>query len=131
MQNIFQIQSKRKFSLQEAQQLLPVVYRVTDESNKELRSLMNKLKALGSSINPKTLELEKQVNQVVEKWNNKMVRLGGKPKGVWLADFDNGQGFYCWKFPETDILHTHGYDEGFTGRRSIGEAKNESSISPN
>jgi hypothetical protein len=71
------------------------------------------------------------VNLLVEKWNNKMIRLGGRPKGVWLADFDNGQGYFCWKFPETDILHTHGYNEGFTGRRVIGDQDHASSTSPN
>jgi hypothetical protein len=33
-----------------------------------------------------------------------------------MADFDNGEGFYCWKYPEIKINHWHGYQDGFSGR---------------
>jgi hypothetical protein len=35
------------------------------------------------------------------------------------VDFDNGDGYYCWSYPESAITHYHGYDEGFSGRMSI------------
>ena len=35
------------------------------------------------------------------------------------VDFDNGDGYYCWKCPEVTILHYHCYDEGFAGRMTI------------
>ena len=42
-----------------------------------------------------------------------MEALGAEVKGVWLVDFDNGSGYYCWRWPETAIDHFHGYEEGF------------------
>ena len=50
-----------------------------------------------------------------------MTALGGQPKGLWLVDFDSGDGFsFCWKYGEEEIAHVHAYDAGFAGRRYIG-----------
>jgi hypothetical protein len=41
-------------------------------------------------------------------------------KGLWLADFDSGDGYYyCWQLGEEDIEHFHRYEVGFAGRRPI------------
>ena len=45
--------------------------------------------------------------------------LGAEPKGLWLVDFDNGVGYYCWCYPEPGITHYHGYSDGFAGRVTI------------
>ena len=36
-----------------------------------------------------------------------------------VVDFDNGEGYYCWRYPEETIGHYHGYDDGFAGRMKI------------
>ena len=46
-------------------------------------------------------------------------RSDSQAKGLWLVDFDNGEGYYCWSYPEPAITHYHGYDDGFAGRISI------------
>jgi serine/threonine protein kinase len=43
----------------------------------------------------------------------------GTDRRLWLVDFDNGQGYYCWSYPEATISHYHAYDDGFAGRMSI------------
>ena len=43
-------------------------------------------------------------------------RLGIEVKGLWLIDFDNGSGYYCWQYPEESLQYFHGYDDGFSGR---------------
>ncbi|MCB0349012.1 MAG: DUF2203 family protein, partial [Bdellovibrionales bacterium] len=30
-----------------------------------------------------------------------------------------GSSYFCWKYPEEDILFSHGYLEGFTSRVAI------------
>lgn len=106
----------RTFSLDEAQDLLPLIYRMTEDAAKRTKYLMACIEALPDKKSARALELQEQINEVIDRWQSKIERLGAKPKGLWLADFDNGTGYYCWKYPETQILFKHGYQDGFTGR---------------
>lgn len=114
-------QKTRIFTLSEAQNLLPLIYRVTEEASKKVKYLVACVEALPDKKCPRALEIQDQINQFISQWQNKMERLGGRPKGLWMSDFDNGQGYYCWKFPETEISYFHGYQDGFTGRKMIPE----------
>lgn len=119
MENIIALNIRKTFTLSEARTLLPLIYRVTDESAREVKVLVNQLKALGDKPSLRAQQIEGEINVIVEKWNQKIQKLGANPKGLWLADFDHGQGFYCWKYPETDICFGHGYNEGYTGRTPL------------
>lgn len=117
MSNVIEINRKKVFSLVEANSLLPIVYRLSEESEREVRSYTNRLKAyLDDKSHPVAVELEEQINLVISRWQTKMEKLGAEPKGLWMADFDNGDGYYCWKYPENRISHFHGYQDGFSGR---------------
>ena len=133
MFEIINRQQVRQFSLEQAQELLPLVYRLTDESSRDVKYLMCCIEALPDKKSERALEFQNQINSIIEKWQNKLERLGAKPKGLWLADFDYGTGYYCWKFPEIKILHKHGYQDGFTGRILISsnEESNENCPSTN
>jgi hypothetical protein len=48
-----------------------------------------------------------------------MEALGLEIKGLWLVDFDNGSGYYCWRWPEPALEYFHGYEAGFAGRARI------------
>lgn len=116
MVEIINYNTVRSFTLEEAQNLLPLVYRLTEEAAKKTKYLMSCINALPDKKSVRALEIQNQINELIDKWQNKIERLGAKPKGLWLADFDNGNGYYCWKFPEVKILYKHGYQDGFTGR---------------
>jgi hypothetical protein len=59
------------------------------------------------------------LRDVVNGWAEEVQSLGLEAKGLWLVDFDNGQGYYCWCYPEETVRHYHGYEEGFRGRMPI------------
>jgi len=129
---IFKINQNRQFTLQQANDLLPLVYRITEEASKEVKYLMACIDALPEKNSETSHNLQNRINSLIEKWQNKLERLGMRPKGLWLADFDNGEGYFCWKFPETEIQFQHGYQDGFTGRTSILKRDDhESSLSTN
>lgn len=117
--NIISLNEAKQFTLDEAQRLLPLVYRLTEEAHYKVKKLMNQVEALKGHSSLKVIELEDSINVEVERWQNKVKRLGLLPKGVWLADFDSGTGYYCWKFPETEIKYFHKYKDGFSGRIEI------------
>lgn len=123
---VISFSQKRTFTLDEAQNILPVIYRITEVAQKEVKSLVNRIEALKGGNSPIVQVLEKTVNEAIDKWQQKVTKLGVTPKGLWLADFDNGSGYYCWKFPENRIGYWHGYNDGFSGRKQLGPAKYES-----
>ncbi len=64
-------------------------------------------------------ELRARVEREVSRWVREMEALGADVKGMWLVDFDNGSGYYCWKHPEPELCHFHTYEDGFSGRSRI------------
>lgn len=119
MSEVVEINRQRGFSLEEAEALLPLIFRLTEEADREMKRLVQCLENLPDKKSDRALEVEGQVDGLIECWQRKMSRLGIQPKGLWLADFDNGYGYWCWKYPETAIRHYHGYQDGFSGRRQI------------
>ena len=63
--------------------------------------------------------LEQELSRAVSTWVRAMEALGVEVKGRWLIDFDNGRGYYCWRWPEEGLEYFHGYDEGFAARVRI------------
>ena len=94
---------KKIFSYEEAAALLPEVQRLTDIAVEEVEAL--------ASDAPRDAG-----QQVVAKWAEAVMGMGIEVKGLWLIDFDNGSGYYCWQHPEPSLQHFHGYDEGFGAR---------------
>lgn len=119
MNNVFLFNRKRIFNIEEAEQLLPIIFRLTEEAAKQVRYQMNRLKAMNNPDSAVANQIEDEINFIVQNWQTKIEKLGAKPKGMWLADFDNGEGYFCWKFPETKINHWHGYQDGFSARIMI------------
>ena len=68
---------------------------------------------------PEHATLSDALRQVVNGWADDVQSLGLEAKGLWLVDFDNGEGYYCWSYPEETVAHYHGYDDGFAGRTRI------------
>jgi hypothetical protein len=116
---LFTINRRGIFSLEEARQTLPVVRRITLEYSAKVELLIARLETLKLDQTDTICALEKQVNELIQVWNDKIRKLGAHPKGLWVVDFDNGEGYYCWKFPELNIMYWHSYDDGFSGRKPI------------
>jgi len=102
---------KRIFTYAEAKALLPRVQQLTQEAHDRVERLL-----ASANRNEHTRE---QAQSIVNAWATEMGCLGLDIKGLWLVDFDNGSGCYCWKHPETTLDYYHTYEDGFPGRVRI------------
>ncbi len=118
MGEVVKILQPRKFSLEEAEGMLPLIQKITKESLDQFLILEEKLK-FSQSDPEKWNAVEQEINQLLNHWSEKILKLGCLPKGIWLVDFDNGEGFYCWRYGDDKIQFFHGYHEGFSGRVAI------------
>jgi hypothetical protein len=106
------------FTLEEARKLLPQVKNITQRYYDLVEEQRDTLS------NPDDAEevarVERRMNALLQEWASAINALGVDVKGLWLADFDSGDGYYfCWKLGEADIEYFHRYETGFAGRRPI------------
>lgn len=106
------------FTLEEARELLPHVKEVTQRYYDTVEDLRDSVQDPDDTVALK--RLENRMNRELQGWVNELNELGVEVKGLWLADFDSGDGYYyCWKLGEDDIEYFHRYETGFAGRRPI------------
>jgi hypothetical protein len=103
--------AKKVFTYDEAARMLPEVRRLTDSAHTQVETISASAKSPGAA--------QEQVESVVSRWANDIMSLGIDVKGLWLVDFDNGSGYYCWQYPEEGLQYYHTYEEGFRGRTRI------------
>ena len=99
------------FSYEEAVALMPQVRRLTEEAYRRVEAL--------EARRPRPGAAREEADQIVRGWAEALVRLGLEIKGLWLVDFDNGGGYYCWRYPEPALQYFHSYEDGFGGRIRI------------
>jgi len=106
---------RRTFTYEEAAALVPEVRRLTEEAHRRVSEIEE---AAGAGQLPEE-EARRRAGDVVTDWARDLVSRGIEVKGLWLIDFDNGSGYYCWKYPEASLQYYHTYEDGFGGRVRI------------
>ena len=91
---------------------------VTADAVHAVEQLHSRLQQLPDG-DPRRDALATALERTLREWSDAIAALGLEAKGLWLVDFDNGQGYYCWCYPEETVSHFHDYDGGFRGRMKI------------
>ena len=105
---------KKVFSYDEAVALLPEVRRLTDAAYRQVADL-----GASTSGGVGTAEVQGRIEEIIGVWAQTLMEKGIEVKGLWLVDFDNGSGYYCWRYPEEGLQFYHSYEDGFGGRMRI------------
>lgn len=108
----------RRWTLDAAREMFPEVRSRTEAAAREVEALAGEREAEPEG-SVRRRELEQRIQRRVSRWLREMEALGVEVKGLWLVDFDNGSGYYCWKWPEEGLDHFHSYEAGFAGRVRI------------
>ncbi len=100
-----------RFSLREATELIPALQRMTARAAAGVDRLLYEaeeevaLGAIGSE------PLAPAIDAAWRRWGEAVRLLGGRPVGLWRVEFDNGEGFYCWRWPEPRLVHYRPYGD--------------------
>jgi hypothetical protein len=105
------IVENRIFSYEEATALLPEIRRMTEDAFRRVEAV--------TESGPNNETTESKLSEIVSRWAQAVLEKGVQVKGLWLIDFDNGSGYYCWRYPEDGLHYYHSYEEGFQGRMRI------------
>jgi hypothetical protein len=106
---------KKIFTYAEAQALLPEVSDITNEA----AATVAQVKAAMLEQGAPEEKIREQIDRIVGAWARALGTRGLEVKGLWLVDFDNGSGYYCWRHGEKSLQFFHSYEDGFTGRVRI------------
>lgn len=117
--DIIQI-NRKAFDLKNLNQIVPLIYNITKDCERRYRVF-----ELQMHYNPhRSAQFEGYIHELYHEWSEKILRLGGIPRGFWYADFKKEDYYFCWAFPEKEILRYHyGEKSCFHSekRRSISE----------
>ncbi|HET7294234.1 MAG TPA: DUF2203 family protein [Vicinamibacteria bacterium] len=105
------MEKSKVFTYEEARALLPEVRRRTELARHAVEASQARLGEGAPPANP--------AEAAIEEWARALLALGVEVKGLWLVDFDNGSGYYCWQYPEPGLEYFHSYEDGFRGRVRI------------
>jgi hypothetical protein len=122
-QNVFELNPRKVYSIVEVDRILPIVKRITQEYVEKVQVLMARFESAKGRHDHKLPQIEREINEAVQGWQSKLEKLGLKTKGLWIADFDSGDGYFCWKYPEEKVNFWHQYHDGFGGRVKIDREK--------
>jgi hypothetical protein len=112
----------RVFNLEEARAILPEVQSMTRPVFELASSLAEEMQAAEDlQDDDRAEQLQERLEALMESWAEAVRSLGPEVKGPWLVDFDSGDGYWCWAFPEDSLDHWHSYEGGFSNRMPVAE----------
>jgi hypothetical protein len=114
----------RRFTLAEANALLPEIIRITEATLEELQRLHARQKREEADDPQKAQErFNTHTMEILERWSRQIASMGVYPKGFFTCDFKtyNPDTLFCWTYGEERITHTHKVYENFKQRRPIRE----------
>lgn len=111
-------EDRKIFTYEEALVTFPHVRRLTELAVQQIEAMINRLQS-SEELEDRKAELDESVQEIVQAWAAEVMALGCEIKGMWLVDWDSGDGYYCWRYPEEALGYYHSYEEGFAGRVPI------------
>jgi len=106
------------FDLAEARDLFSLVQSITATHQAELAPLQVRLNKMLSN-DPRRNSIEREYQNVVSQWRTKMQHIGVHVSGLWLVEFNLGDGFLCWRYPELSLRYFRTNDQSFSQRMKI------------
>ncbi|MCB0348226.1 MAG: DUF2203 family protein, partial [Bdellovibrionales bacterium] len=94
---LIELRPNKLFTLNEVRELLPVIVKITKTYKLATELKMQYLEQIAFTGGDRTRALESEIDSLIEEWKQKIVKLGGKPAGLWTVDFDSGSSYFCWK----------------------------------
>lgn len=103
------------FNLAEARELWLLVLAVTKVQERQLAPVQDRLNKMLAN-DPRRNVFERQYEAIVEQWRNKVELLGARVSGLWMVEFDVGEGSLSWRHPELSLSHFRANGAAFSER---------------
>lgn len=105
--NIYHLNKEKNFTEDEAYELVNLLIAVTVKSKKVINGLNSKLEhyKLQTEIAD---EIQLELNTQIQKWSEKVRRLGGTPLALYKVKIPSTNGSFIWEHPKVTLeLESH------------------------
>ena len=109
MGEVIPIHSRRTFTQEEALDLLPIVRRITEKVASDVAGLQEQIRFVPHS-EPLYQRIYSQIELSFRRWAIKISKLGCEPRGIWLVDFDAGNGWFTWRLGDAGLAFFHSHE---------------------
>ncbi len=99
---IFPLDTEKKFTEDEAIDLVNLFLAVTQKAKNTVQGLNSQLEYHKAQPHEANL-IQQRLNTEIQKWSDKMRRLGGTPLALYKVKIPAAKGFFIWEFPSADI----------------------------
>lgn len=88
--------------------MLPIVRRITERAACQAMDIEERLRFIPRE-EPLHRRLRIRLETTYKLWAAKVERLGCEPRGIWLIDFDAGDGWFSWRYGDDGLnfFHSH------------------------
>lgn len=112
MTNIIPIHSHRIFDQENAESILPIVKRITEQAARSSHEIETQLNFVPKD-EPSYKRLTNELDFIIKRWAVKVKQLGCDISGLWVVAFDAKDGWYTWRMGEEGLSY-------FNSQRSPG-----------
>lgn len=103
-----------RFSLREATELLPALQRMTARASGVVDRLLHEAADEIAIGEVDSEPLAPAIDAAWQQWAEAVRMLGARPAGLWRVEFDNGEGFYCWRWSDPRLVQYRPYGDEAT-----------------
>ena len=104
MAEIIPILGPRQFTEEEAESLLPTVKRMTAQAAREAEKIEEQLRFIPRD-EPIYQRLAGELDLIIRRWAIKIKKLGLRPTGLWIVDFDTAGGWFSWRLGDEHVSY--------------------------
>lgn len=100
--NIFNLNSQKSFTEEEAYQVLNLLMLITNKAKNKINALRSQID-YNKNMPGQAMGFEKKLNEELQKWSEKVRRLGGIPLALYQVKLPAQDGFYLWEHPKSEL----------------------------
>ena len=98
MDKIVEIQRAPKlFAAAEASFVTPLLRSITSRYASRVDPLLSQLDMMTEKQSEEATQKETEANRLIREWHQKVKKLGGEPRGLWVVDLQGNEGKYRWR----------------------------------
>ena len=99
----FEAPLKGPGELRKFQEMVPLLRSISRSARKKIAGLNAQL-AFFKGQTTKCRKIQRKINHELQKWSEKMRKLGLTPIAIWKVQADTVDGIYSWEFPQEEFV---------------------------